>query len=213
MLREIEPRIAGDGARGAGIGAVSLSADACAAGRMGRIPRQRRGHFRGAGARPRGCGLPRRSGRHLLLLGHHQPAQGHRSFAARFRHPVVALAAGVFMRGPVRSWTSNGFFWSGNVSMVVGSALSTGGAVVLQRWFDADEALRLIEDEKIAFINGRPHQWARLREAKGWAERRPFQHQICSARRTDLAAPERQYRLGSADVFRHDRDNDDLHFV
>ena len=73
------------------------------------------------------------------------------------------------MKEPVISWTGNGFFWSGNVSMVVGSALSTGGAVVLQRYFDADEALELFERERIAFINGRPHQWARLVDAPGWA--------------------------------------------
>ena len=93
-------------------------------------------------------------------------AHSQRAFAIQWwRWPRVFC-----MREPVRAWTSNGFFWSGNVSMVVGSALSTGGAVVLQRWFDADEALQLMEREKIAFINGRPHQWARLREAKGWAE-------------------------------------------
>lgn len=73
------------------------------------------------------------------------------------------------MNEPVRSWTGNGFFWSGNVSMVVGAALSTGGAVVLQRYFDAEEALALIEQEKLSFINGRPHQWARLQAAKNWA--------------------------------------------
>ncbi|WP_141521610.1 class I adenylate-forming enzyme family protein, partial [Novosphingobium sp. PC22D] len=73
------------------------------------------------------------------------------------------------MKEPVRSWTGNGFFWSGNVSMVVGAALSTGGAVVLQQTFDADEALALIQAEKLAFINGRPHQWARLQAAEGWA--------------------------------------------
>ncbi len=72
------------------------------------------------------------------------------------------------MTEPVRSWTGNGFFWSGNVSMVLGAALSTGGAVVLQRFFDAGEALALIEQEKLAFINGRPHQWARLQAAAGW---------------------------------------------
>jgi len=71
--------------------------------------------------------------------------------------------------GPVRSWTSNGFFWSGNISMVAGSALSTGGAIVLQRYFEAEEALRLIEAEKVSFINGRPHQWARLQAAPNWA--------------------------------------------
>ena len=74
------------------------------------------------------------------------------------------------MHEPVRSWTGNGFFWSGNVSMVVGAALSTGGAVILQRYFDAEEALELIEAEKIAFVNGRPHQWARLQAADNWAK-------------------------------------------
>ncbi|MDE2597186.1 MAG: acyl--CoA ligase [Sphingomonadales bacterium] len=74
------------------------------------------------------------------------------------------------MREPVRSWTGNGFFWSGNVSMVVGSALSTGGAVVLQRWFDADEAIDLIAREKVAFVNGRPHQWVRLQASSRWGD-------------------------------------------
>jgi acyl-CoA synthetase (AMP-forming)/AMP-acid ligase II len=73
------------------------------------------------------------------------------------------------MHEPVRAWTGNGFFWSGNVSMVLGSAFSTGGAVILQRYFEAEEALELIEKEKIAFINGRPHQWARLQAAGNWA--------------------------------------------
>lgn len=72
------------------------------------------------------------------------------------------------MHEPVNSWTGNGFFWSGNVSMVVGTAFSTGGAVILQRYFDASEALRLIEAERVTFLNGRPHQWARLQEAPNW---------------------------------------------
>ncbi|MCT2400020.1 class I adenylate-forming enzyme family protein [Novosphingobium mangrovi (ex Huang et al. 2023)] len=72
------------------------------------------------------------------------------------------------MNEPVRSWTGNGFFWSGNVSMVVGSALSTGGAVILQRYFDAEEALFLIEAEKVTFTSGRPHQWARFQAASNW---------------------------------------------
>jgi acyl-CoA synthetase (AMP-forming)/AMP-acid ligase II len=73
------------------------------------------------------------------------------------------------MHHPVRAWTGNGFFWSGNVSMVLGSALSTGGAVILQRYFEAEEALELVEREGIHFINGRPHQWARLQAAANWA--------------------------------------------
>lgn len=74
------------------------------------------------------------------------------------------------MHEPVRSWTGNGFFWSGNVSMVVGAAFSTGGAVILQRLFDADEALELIERERVTFLNGRPHQWARLQASARWPD-------------------------------------------
>lgn len=73
------------------------------------------------------------------------------------------------IREPVRSWTGNGFFWSGNISMVVGTAFSTGGAVILQRYFDAEEALFLIEAEKITFTSGRPHQWARFQAAPNWS--------------------------------------------
>lgn len=74
------------------------------------------------------------------------------------------------MMEPVRAWTGNGFFWSGNVSMVLGSAFTTGGAVVLQRYFEAEEAIDLIERERLAFINGRPHQWARFQAAPNWAD-------------------------------------------
>ncbi len=73
------------------------------------------------------------------------------------------------VREPARAWTGNGFFWSGNISMIVGVALSTGGAVVLQPLFDAGSALKLIEAERISFMSGRPHQWARLQAVPGYA--------------------------------------------
>ena len=93
-------------------------------------------------------------------------AHSQRAFAIQWwRWPRVFA-----MREPVRSWTGNGFFWSGNVSMIVGSALSSGGAVVLQRYFDEVEALDLIGTEKITFMAGRPHQWARLEAAPNWAQ-------------------------------------------
>jgi acyl-CoA synthetase (AMP-forming)/AMP-acid ligase II len=72
-------------------------------------------------------------------------------------------------RYPVRAWTGNGFFWSGNISMVIGNAFSTGGTVVLQPVFEADEALELMEKERVTYPNGRPHQWARLQESPKWA--------------------------------------------
>jgi fatty-acyl-CoA synthase len=71
---------------------------------------------------------------------------------------------------PVRCWTGNGFFWSGNISMMVGNAFSTGGTAVLQPVFRADEALELMQSEKVSFPMGRPHQWARLAESRKWAE-------------------------------------------
>jgi len=74
------------------------------------------------------------------------------------------------VKEPARAWTGNGFFWSGNISMIVGVALSTGGAVILQPLFDAAEAVRLIEAERITFMNGRPHQWARLQAVPGYDE-------------------------------------------
>jgi fatty-acyl-CoA synthase len=72
-------------------------------------------------------------------------------------------------RFPVRCWTGNGFFWSGNLSMVLGNAFSTGGTVILQPVFDADEALVLMEKERVSFPMGRPHQWARLESAENWS--------------------------------------------
>jgi len=72
------------------------------------------------------------------------------------------------VEGAVRAWTGNGFFWSGNITIVVGVALSTGGAVVLQPYFEPEQALRLFEAERVTFLQGRPHQWARLHEAPNW---------------------------------------------
>jgi acyl-CoA synthetase (AMP-forming)/AMP-acid ligase II len=53
--------------------------------------------------------------------------------------------------------------------MVLGNALSTGGTVILQPVFQADEALVLMEKERVTFPIGRPHQWARLETSERWA--------------------------------------------
>jgi fatty-acyl-CoA synthase len=68
----------------------------------------------------------------------------------------------------VRTWTANGFFWSGNLSMVVGSGLSTGGSIILQRTFQPDEALDLIAAERVTLPFAWPHQWAKLEGASNW---------------------------------------------
>jgi acyl-CoA synthetase (AMP-forming)/AMP-acid ligase II len=90
---------------------------------------------------------------------------GQRAFAIQWwRWPRVCC-----IREPVRCWTGNGFFWSANITMVLGIAFSTGGTIVLQPLFEAEEALRLFEAEKVSYITGRPHQWARLQAAPNWA--------------------------------------------
>jgi acyl-CoA synthetase (AMP-forming)/AMP-acid ligase II len=70
----------------------------------------------------------------------------------------------------VRSWTANGFFWSGNFAMVLGATLAAGGLLVLQRTFDPVEALALMEAENVTFLFAWPHQWAKLEEAPTWLE-------------------------------------------
>jgi len=74
------------------------------------------------------------------------------------------------VKEPARAWTGNGFFWSGNISQIVGVAFSTGGAVILQPLFEAEGAVRLIEAERITYMSGRPHQWARLQQVPGYLE-------------------------------------------
>jgi fatty-acyl-CoA synthase len=71
--------------------------------------------------------------------------------------------------GDVRTWTANGFFWSGNFSMVIGSALSSGGSIVLQSTFQAEEALALMQAERVTMPFAWPHQWAKLEEASNWS--------------------------------------------
>ena len=71
---------------------------------------------------------------------------------------------------PPRTWSANGFFFSGNFAMTLGSALSTGGTIVLQRWFDAAEAISLLERERASMAIAWPHQWPQLADVPGYAE-------------------------------------------
>ncbi|PEQ12865.1 AMP-dependent synthetase [Novosphingobium sp. PC22D] len=73
--------------------------------------------------------------------------------------------------GPgVRSWTANGFFWSGNFAMIVGGTLAAGGSIVLQPTFQPAEALSLMEAESVSFLFAWPHQWEQLIGAPNWPE-------------------------------------------
>jgi fatty-acyl-CoA synthase len=70
--------------------------------------------------------------------------------------------------GDVRVWSANGFFWSGNFSMALGGALTSGGCLVLQSTFHAQEALTLIERERATMVLAWPHQWEQLIAAPNW---------------------------------------------
>jgi fatty-acyl-CoA synthase len=70
----------------------------------------------------------------------------------------------------VRCWTANGFFWSGNLSMVLGCGLSTGGTIVLQATFQPEQALELMAAERVTMPMAWPHQWAKLEGASNWSE-------------------------------------------
>ena len=69
----------------------------------------------------------------------------------------------------VRCWSANGFFWSGNFAMSLGSTLAAGGALVLQPTFHAAEALALMAAERVNFPFAWPHQWAQLESAPNWS--------------------------------------------
>jgi fatty-acyl-CoA synthase len=84
----------------------------------------------------------------------------------------------------VRGWTANGFFWSGNFTMVLGSTLASGGALVLQSTFDATEALELMQTERVNFPFAWPHQWAQLEGAPNWD-----QVDLSSVRFADFKTP------------------------
>ncbi|MEE4452936.1 class I adenylate-forming enzyme family protein [Novosphingobium resinovorum] len=78
--------------------------------------------------------------------------------------PQQGLADGV------RSWTANGFFWSGNFAMIVGGTLAMGGTIVLQRTFQPAEALALMASERVQFLFAWPHQWEQLVAVPGWLD-------------------------------------------
>ncbi|MET0239056.1 MAG: class I adenylate-forming enzyme family protein [Sphingobium sp.] len=68
----------------------------------------------------------------------------------------------------VRTWTANGFFWSGNFAMAVGATLAKGGSLILQRVFQPAEAVDLMARERASFLFAWPHQWAQLMDAPNW---------------------------------------------
>jgi acyl-CoA synthetase (AMP-forming)/AMP-acid ligase II len=67
-----------------------------------------------------------------------------------------------------RAWSANGFFWSGSFVQAFGGALTPGGALVLQKTFDPEEALEVMDREKATMAIAWPHQWPQLKAAANW---------------------------------------------
>jgi fatty-acyl-CoA synthase len=70
----------------------------------------------------------------------------------------------------VRSLSANGFFFSGNFAWALGSTLSAGGTIVMQPTFQPEQALELMQAERVTFLAAWPHQWAQLIDAKNWSK-------------------------------------------
>lgn len=75
-----------------------------------------------------------------------------------------------FQSWPVRAWSANGLFWSGNFSIALGGTLAGGGALILQPTFVPAESLRLMQRERVTFPYAWPHQWAQLEALPDWDE-------------------------------------------
>ncbi len=73
------------------------------------------------------------------------------------------------LKDDVRTWTANGFIWSGNFAPALGGTLAAGGAQILQRIFDPVEALELMQAERVTWPYVWPHQWAQLEDAPNWS--------------------------------------------
>ncbi len=73
-------------------------------------------------------------------------------------------------RHPVRTWSANGLFWSGNFALTLGGTLASGGTLILQRTFAPAEALKILQEERVTLPYCWPHQWAQLEAVPGWEE-------------------------------------------
>jgi len=71
---------------------------------------------------------------------------------------------------PIRVWSANGFFWSGNFAIGLGGALAGGGTIILQRTFQPAEALRLMLEERVTLPYCAAHQWAQIEALPEWEE-------------------------------------------
>lgn len=71
----------------------------------------------------------------------------------------------------VRAWSAFPFFWTAGFCMVMGATLAAGGCLVLQEHFEAGEALRLLEVERVTSPHAWPHQLAAMEDHPDWTSR------------------------------------------
>ena len=69
-----------------------------------------------------------------------------------------------------RMWTSLPLFWTAGLNTAMGSTLAAGACWVMQETFDADEALALMERERVTEPYALPHQIGALEESPRWAD-------------------------------------------
>jgi acyl-CoA synthetase (AMP-forming)/AMP-acid ligase II len=62
------------------------------------------------------------------------------------------------LRPDDRVYSAFPFFWTAGLAMVMGATLVSGGCLVLHEVFDAGEALRLMETERVTVVHAWPHQ-------------------------------------------------------
>ncbi|HVA73671.1 MAG TPA: class I adenylate-forming enzyme family protein [Acidimicrobiales bacterium] len=79
------------------------------------------------------------------------------------------IQAQVFGRHPrTRMWTALPMFWTAGLNTGMGATLAAGGCWVMQETFQPEEALRLIERERVTEPYTLPHQTAALVELPEW---------------------------------------------
>lgn len=79
--------------------------------------------------------------------------------------------ADIFRRTPTsRVWAPLPLFWTAGLTTALGPTLAGGGCFVLQEIFDAGEALRLLERERVTEPYTLPHQAAALAEHPDWLD-------------------------------------------
>lgn len=91
---------------------------------------------------------------------------------------------------PVRTWSANGLFWSGNFALAIGGTFAGGGTLVLQPTFVPSEAIRLMEAERVSLPYCWPHQWAQLEAEPAWEQADLSSFHYCDVER-NLRRPQK----------------------